>query len=219
MLRVTQKEWEDFKRHNNPEVFTEEQMGLWVEAAKETLIKSEVDELNDIEKAEVENFKSELQSFIKVEVVGQNSDPLIKGLSYKTFYTRPQQIIWDADEIVKSEDGKEEIQKSKGGIYADTAQNRKMGRVGQRFGGSKQEEGTHYAAERDMLKEQEKYKEKQPDGRSKNKAKEEEENVPEGVNPEKWKTATKEEKKFLTRGIKGSIAEKNFLKEKQNKSK
>jgi hypothetical protein len=147
MLRITEQEFETFKRHNDPEVFTEAQMNSWVEAAKETLIKSEIndfDSLSDVEKAELDNFRLELQSFIKVEVIGQHHDPLTKGLSYQTFYTRPQQVIWEeSEEIVKSEDGKDEIQKSKHGHYVNTAQNTKMGRVGAEFGHAKKEgEGT-----------------------------------------------------------------------------
>jgi hypothetical protein len=160
MLRLTEQEFETFKRHNNPEVFTEQQMGAWVEAVKETLIKSEFDERNEIEKAEVDNFRSELQSFIKVEVIGKNHDPLTKGLSYQTFYTRPQQVEWVKTDIVKSIDGKDEIEKARYGTYTNTELNRKMGRVGQKFGEAGKENKADRSGKSDKVSSKEYHKNK-----------------------------------------------------------
>lgn len=139
-IRLTAQEFEEFKRRKNPEVYTKEQIGHWVEACKETLMKGDAGEANDIEKAEIDNFKAELQSFMQVKVVGQSTDPLIKGLQYDTYFVRPQQVEWEADEIVKSEDGKEDIQKSRVGKYTNTSLNRKMGRVGAQYGKKKDED-------------------------------------------------------------------------------
>jgi len=137
MIRITKQEFDTFKRRKDPEVFTEAQINSWVLAHQETIQKSEVDELNDIEKAEVQAFNDEFSSFMKVEVVGLSDDLLRKGLKYETFYVREQQVEWN-NEIIKSEDGKDETIVK--GVYKDTHQNRKAGRVGSQYGGKKAEE-------------------------------------------------------------------------------
>jgi len=134
MIRVSKKDFDLFVRDNNPEVFNQEAMSNWISDIKETLQKSELDELNDIEKGEIDNFKEELNSFTPVEVIAPNEDPLQKGLKYETFFIREQQVEWD--KVEKSLDN--DIEKSRSGIYKDTALNRKMGRVGVKFGGKKE---------------------------------------------------------------------------------
>ena len=137
MIRITKQEFDTFKRRKNPEVFTEKQINSWILAHQETLQKSEADELNDIEKAEVQAFNDEFASFMKVEVVGLSDDLLSKGLKYETFYVREQQVEWN-NEIIKSEDGKDETIVK--GVYKDTHQNRKMDRVGKEYGNKKESE-------------------------------------------------------------------------------
>ena len=132
MIRVTREDFESFKRHNDPEVFTQTQINSWVAAHQETLLKAETDEINEIEKAEVEAFNAEFSSFIQVEVVGRSSDLLTKSLEYERFYVREKRV-----EFEKAEG--EEIEKSRRGKYTNTAFNRKQGRVGQQYGGIKQE--------------------------------------------------------------------------------
>ena len=127
MIRVTKQDFETFKRHKDPEVFTEATINNWILAHQETILKGDLEEVNDIEKAEIDAFNAEFSSMMKVEVVSQSDDLLSKGLKYETFYIRERQI-----EFEKAEG--DEIQKSKHGRYLDTPLNRKMGRVGAEFG-------------------------------------------------------------------------------------
>jgi glutathione peroxidase-family protein len=229
MLRITRDEFNRFVKYNNPEVFTENQINSWVMNMSETLQKAETDELNDIEKSEVQQFNDEFSSFMCIEVVGRSEDILQKGLQYDRYYVREQQIEWDPIEKsgkanigdihiwngkkfkkqvngkwvevseshgmtkkehefqsdvkkeaaslaakdkkyfirdTKLESGKlhseqasklsdkeysdeeveinksldNDIEKAKSGVYKDTALNRKMNRVGVRFGSQKKEE-------------------------------------------------------------------------------
>ena len=198
MIRVSRKEFEDFKRHREPEVFTEKQINNWILSHQDTIQKAELTELDKVEKAEVQRFNDEFSSFMKVEVVGTSADLLTKGLQYDVFYIRESQIDWDPIEKAEESDDKDkvskkeadytadwkteetecekckafmdglckkvegkisaeghckfftaktseksienDIQKSRSGTYKDTALNRKMGRVGQRFGSEKKED-------------------------------------------------------------------------------
>jgi hypothetical protein len=134
MIRVTREDFESFKRHNDPEVFTQAQINVWVKGLQDLLVKAEADELNDIEKADVAAFNEEFNSFMQVEVVGTSRDLLTKGLEYERFYVREKQIEWDPIEKSEDNEGGTMIEKSRSGKYADTALNRKMGRVGTEFG-------------------------------------------------------------------------------------
>lgn len=135
MIRLTREQFETLKRRENPEVFTSEQISNWIIDYSEMLQKAELSELDEVEKAAVDKFNDEFKSFTKVTVIDLPAeDSLQKGLIYTDFYIREQQIKWDDDVIIKSEDGKDIIEKAKSGVYTDTEFNRKMGRVGQRYG-------------------------------------------------------------------------------------
>ena len=97
MIRITKQDFDTFKRHKDPEVFTEKQINSWILAHQETLQKAETDELNEIEKAEVNLFNDEFSSFMKVEVVSTSDDILTKALQYDTYYIREQQVEWDME--------------------------------------------------------------------------------------------------------------------------
>lgn len=132
MIKITSKQFEELKRLYNPEIFTEAQMGAWVEGLKDTLTKAEVDELDEMEKAVVDEFNHEFMSFVKVQVISAPSESeLSKGLKYDNFFIREKQVEW-TEAIEKSEDGAEE--KTRTGIYLDTKLNREMNRVGLVFG-------------------------------------------------------------------------------------
>jgi hypothetical protein len=133
MIRVTREDFESFKRHKDPEVFTQAQINTWVSSLQDLLVKAESDELNDIEKSDVEKFNEEFNSFMQIEVVGNSRDLLTKSLEYERFFVREKQVEFDT--IEKGEDG---IEKSRHGKYMDTALNRKMGRVGAEFGSKKE---------------------------------------------------------------------------------
>jgi len=143
-MNITHAQFETLIRRENPEVYTEEQMNSWIESQKEVLIKSEVDELNELEKAAVDEFNSEFPTFVKVTVITSPSDEnLFKGLQYTNFYIREKQVEWKEVDIIKSIDGVDEIEKSREGTYTNTAHNMKLGRVGAKFGqhSAKEEEG------------------------------------------------------------------------------
>lgn len=135
MIRLTNEQFEELKRIHNPEIFTEAQMGAWVEGLKDTLVKAEVDELDEQEKAVVDEFNHEFTSFVKVEVISRPSESeLSKGLKYDIFFIRDKQVEWSGEDIIKSTDGVEEVISRRTGIYLDTKLNREMNRVGLAFG-------------------------------------------------------------------------------------
>lgn len=95
MIRITSEQFEELKRLQEPEVFTEAQMGAWVEGLKDTLVKAEVDELDEVEKAVVNDFNHEFTSFVKVQVISTPSESeLSKGLKYENFFMREKQVEW-----------------------------------------------------------------------------------------------------------------------------
>jgi hypothetical protein len=135
MIKITSEQFEELKRLHSPEVFTEAQMNAWVEGLKDTLVKAEVDELDEQEKAVVDEFNHEFTSFVKVQVISTPSDSdLSKGLKYDNFFMREKQVEW-TDDIQKSEDGEDKVM-GRTGTYLDTKLNRDMNRVGLVFGGS-----------------------------------------------------------------------------------
>lgn len=136
MFRLTQSEWETFKRRHEPEVFTKAMMEGWIEDIKEDLIKAETGEqLDEPTTTLVNNFKEELQSFQKVTVIrNPENNSLQKGLLYDEYYIRPQQVEWLENDVTKSETV--DIEKSRYGKYKNTELNRKLGRVGVEFGKS-----------------------------------------------------------------------------------
>lgn len=137
--RITKAQFDELVRRENPEVYTEQQISNWIIDASELLNKSELDEMNEVEKAEVKNFADEFKSFTKITVVSEpETGSLNKGMNYTTLFIRERQVEF-SDEIMKGENG-EEIGKSRYGVYTDTEFNRKMGRVGGKFLVEKSEE-------------------------------------------------------------------------------
>lgn len=132
MLQITTKEFNDkFKTNPNVEVLTKSFFDAWIEDNREVLVKAEKgEELTDLEKSEVNDLKENIRSFAMLEVYGR--EPHQQDIQKSIYYVREKQIEWDSEEFEKSEGG--EILKARSGIYKDTALNRKMGRVGQRFG-------------------------------------------------------------------------------------
>lgn len=124
---ITHSEFEKSCKLFGYETFSDKQVETYIQDAKLLIEKSEKEELNDIEKSQLDEFNVNCASLKQINVV---NDDLTKSL----IYFRPAQVIWDKDE-------NGEIMKSRAGTYADTPQNKKLGRVGQKFGGQKQEEG------------------------------------------------------------------------------
>lgn len=117
---ITHSEFEKSCKLFGYETFSDKQMEAYIQDAKSLIEKSEKEELNDIEKSQLDEFNVNCASLKQINVV---NDDLTKSL----IYFRPAQIIWDKDE-------NGEIMKSRAGTYKDTPQNRKLGRVGQKFG-------------------------------------------------------------------------------------
>jgi len=150
MIRLTEEQFGDLKRRENPEVFTEEQISNWIIDVAEKLTKADLGEADPIEKAEADEFNEEFKQFTRIQIIkAPKSEDLTKSLQYETLYIRERQIEF-FDEIQKGEDGEPlkgddgEIIKARGGVYTDTAYNRKKGRVGQKYG------GVHSGVNRDM---------------------------------------------------------------------
>lgn len=123
---ITRHDFEKTCKLNNLEYFTLEQVEAWVKDNKSLIEKSQTEELDDIEKSLVDEFTVTASNLNLVSVL---NDDLTKSV----MYVRPSQIDWDKDE-------NGDLMKAKSGTYSDTPENRKLGRVGQKYGGSKGEE-------------------------------------------------------------------------------
>jgi len=124
---ITQKEIarKDFNRVceiNDYEVFTEKQVQGYISHVKGIIQKSEVDNLSEDEVESINTFNEDLPELHKAIVL--NDD-----LSRELVFYRERKVIFE-DSIEKSE-GIEKAEKI--GRYANTHQNRKLGRVGQKF--------------------------------------------------------------------------------------
>lgn len=122
---ITRSDFEKACKLNNLEYFTSDQVESWFKDSKELIEKSQTEELNDIEKSQVDEFTATAPNLSLVSVL---NDDLTKS----AMYVRPSQIDWDKDE-------NGDLMKAKSGTYLDTPENRKLGRVGQKYGGSKEE--------------------------------------------------------------------------------
>ena len=78
---------------------------------------------------DAENFANDVENLTKAEteqLLGQIQSEIIKGGDYEVLSSMRTIAL-------------NHIEKARSGVYADTAQNRKLGRVGQQYGGKKQE--------------------------------------------------------------------------------
>lgn len=133
-MNLTREELDKLVKSNDLEQYSQEQFRSFIEANEEVLIKGEKGELDEIEKSEYDTLIAEINSFAKVDVYDRSPESqnrLVKSVAF----IRPKQVEWD--EIEKGEDG-EELEKAKSGTYTDTSLNRKLGRVGQKYGSKKQ---------------------------------------------------------------------------------
>ena len=134
-INLTREELDKLIKFNDLERYTQQQFKQFVESNEEVLIKGEKGELDDIEKSEYDTLIAELQSFTTVNVFDtapESKNRIIKSIEF----IRPKQVEWD--EIEKSEEGEEDLSKARAGTYTDTSLNRKLGRVGQKYGSKKQ---------------------------------------------------------------------------------
>lgn len=108
---------------NGYEVFTAEQIKNYTQEAHDDIQKSVT---GDKSKAWAE-VATEVRSFTPVQLT--DDDTLQKSI---VFY-REAQVIWDKAEG-------DDISKARSGVYANTIENRKLGRVGHKYGSKKAEE-------------------------------------------------------------------------------
>jgi hypothetical protein len=120
---ITREDFEKSARLNDLEVFTEQEVNAWLSDKKKLIEKSEVDELDEIEKGELNDFIIDSKSLNKVVVIEAD-------LTKSVMFFRPSQVKWDKDE-------EGNLMKARSGVYKDTPYNRKKGIVGMRFGQTK----------------------------------------------------------------------------------
>lgn len=131
-LSLTQSEFDKLMKSADFEQYTKEQFDSFIISNEELLIKANgTSELDDLEKSEYNIINSEINSFSMVEVWGLKEGTK-SDIQKSVCYIRPKQVEW-TEELIKSE-GSDEMIKSKSGVYTDTYLNRKLGRVGQRYG-------------------------------------------------------------------------------------
>ena len=121
MKSYSQEEFNRMVSDNELEVFTADQLQLFAKEADAEILKSEGSR-EEIMKAVAD----EIRTFTPSKVWGLDTK---NQLQSNIVFTRPQQVEWEPVEG-------DEIQKSRGGIYKDTPENRKLGRVGKKFGGN-----------------------------------------------------------------------------------
>lgn len=125
---ITQSEIarKDFNRVcelNGYETFTKEQVEGYAGHIKSLIHKSETSNLSGGEIEAINTFNEDLPELHKAIVL--NDD-----LTRELVYYRERKVIFD-DVIEKSEGN--DIEKARTGIYANTSQNRKLGRVGRKY--------------------------------------------------------------------------------------
>jgi hypothetical protein len=129
-INVTKQELDKLVKNEGIEVYSQRQFDAFVLSNKDLILKSQQDELNDIEKSEYNEITEEIGSFRRAEVYNkaENSQTIIEK---SIVYIRPKQVEW-SEELVKSESGEDE--KKKTGTYTDTLLNRNLHRVGNVYG-------------------------------------------------------------------------------------
>lgn len=123
MNTITKEDFSKMVRLNHLEVITSEQLSKNTQSLRGYLEKALTEELSKESVVEANILLEDITSFDQWCVLRDD-------FSKAVVYTRPEQIVWE--EAERGEFG--EIIKAKGGIYKPTAENKKLGRVGQRYG-------------------------------------------------------------------------------------
>jgi hypothetical protein len=126
MNSITKDDFLKMVRLQHLEVITQSQLHNNTQIIRSYMEKSLVSELSDIEKSDANMMIEEVGSLQKWEVM---RDDFTKAICY----TRREQVDWEDAE--RGEFG--ELIKAKGGVYKPTSENKKLGRVGQKYGESK----------------------------------------------------------------------------------
>lgn len=137
MISLTQNKFDKMIVERGFEVYSQKQFNDFIESNREILVKGEQGDFSDeLEKGEYENLKEEIRSFSPIEVVTQSEESRFR-IEKSIVLVREKQVEFDEPELIKGEDG-EMIEKARGGVYTNTSLNRKLGRVGQKYGGKKE---------------------------------------------------------------------------------
>jgi hypothetical protein len=123
MNTITKGDFLQMVKLNHLEVLTQEQLNKNTAILKSYMEKALTSELSEVEKSESNAMIDDIGSFDAWCVL---RDDFTKAI----VYTRREQIAWDEPE--RGEFG--EILKARGGVYKPTAENKKLGRVGQKYG-------------------------------------------------------------------------------------
>lgn len=133
MLTITQQEFDEIiKSNSNVEIFTKNLFDTYIEDNKELLIKADSgQELEEFEKSEVVELLENIRSFAVFEVFGR--EPHQSDIQKSIYYIREKQIEWE-----KNNEG--DLLKARAGTYTNTATNRRLHRVGSKYGLAKKPE-------------------------------------------------------------------------------
>jgi len=123
MNSITKDDFLKMVKLQHLEVITQNQLSHNTQIIKSYMEKSLVSELSDIEKSNANMLVEEVGSLQSWEVM---RDDFTKAICY----TRREQVDWQ--DVERGEFG--EIIKAKGGIYKPTSENKKLGRVGRKYG-------------------------------------------------------------------------------------
>lgn len=139
-INLTREEFDKLVKSSDLEQYTQKEFNQFIADNEEILTKGNgTEELDDLEKSEYETLTEEIRSFAPVEVyetAPESSNRIMKSI----MFVRQKQVEWsEEDVIIKSEDGSEKIEKAQSGVYTDTALNRKLGRVGMKYGESQED--------------------------------------------------------------------------------
>ena len=126
MTTITKDDFLSMVRLQHLEVLTSEQLAQNTAVLKGYMEKALTSELSDLEKADSNVMIAEVGSL-------QQWCVLRNDFSKAVVYTRREQIAWDEPE--RGEFG--ELLKARGGTYKLTPENKKLGRVGQKYGEGK----------------------------------------------------------------------------------
>jgi hypothetical protein len=137
MQTITKDDFLSMVKLQHLEVLTSDQLKQNTEIIKGYMEKALTSELSELEKADSNEMIAEIGEL-------QQWCVLRDDFSKAAVYTRREQIAWDDPE--RGEFG--EILKARGGIYKQTAVNKKLGRVGQKYG----EAHDHVKQENDIKK-------------------------------------------------------------------
>ena len=123
MNTITKSDFLQMVKLDHLEVLTQEQLGRNTQILKTYMEKALTSDLSDVEKSDSNAMIDDISSL-------QQWCVLRDDFSKAIVYTRREQIAWDEPE--RGEFG--EILKARGGVYKPTGENKKLGRVGQKYG-------------------------------------------------------------------------------------